>query len=75
MWILLSIFPELSDEGEVVEIIGCFTDIRYVLFYVELHLISGSLDVLSLNFQPLICLHIFFWDLPDEKALPLLHYE
>jgi PAS domain-containing protein len=30
MWILLSIFPELSDDGEVIEIIGCFTDIRYV---------------------------------------------
>jgi hypothetical protein len=28
MWILLSIFPELSGDGEVVEIIGCFTDIR-----------------------------------------------
>jgi hypothetical protein len=28
MWVLLSIFPELTDEGEVMEIIGCFTDIR-----------------------------------------------
>jgi hypothetical protein len=31
VWVLLSIFPELTDAGEVVEIIGCFTDIRYVL--------------------------------------------
>lgn len=29
MWILTSIFPELNDEGEVIEIIGCCTDIRY----------------------------------------------
>ncbi|KAH4000151.1 hypothetical protein HBI81_052540 [Parastagonospora nodorum] len=27
MWVLLSIFPELTEDGEVVEIIGCFTDI------------------------------------------------
>jgi PAS domain-containing protein len=27
MWILCSIFPELNDEGEVVEIIGCCVDI------------------------------------------------
>ncbi|KAF2638197.1 hypothetical protein P280DRAFT_431327 [Massarina eburnea CBS 473.64] len=27
MWVLLSSFPELSDTGEVLEIIGCFSDI------------------------------------------------
>jgi len=31
MWILLSIFPELADDGEVLEIVGCFSDIRYTL--------------------------------------------
>jgi hypothetical protein len=36
MWVLLSIFPELTEDGEVIEIIGCFTDIRYVL-HVALH--------------------------------------
>jgi hypothetical protein len=30
MWVLCSIFPELTDDGEVLEIIGCITDIRYV---------------------------------------------
>jgi hypothetical protein len=30
MWVICSIFPELTDDGEVLEIIGCFTDIRYV---------------------------------------------
>jgi hypothetical protein len=35
MWILLSIFPELSSDGEVIEIIGCFTDIRYVSIRAE----------------------------------------
>lgn len=29
MWVLTSIFPELNEEGEVIEIIGCYTDIRY----------------------------------------------
>ena len=29
MWVITSIFPELNDEGEVLEIIGCCTDIRY----------------------------------------------
>jgi hypothetical protein len=29
MWVITSIFPELNDEGEVIEIIGCCTDIRY----------------------------------------------
>jgi hypothetical protein len=32
MWIICSIFPELNDEGEVIEMIGCCTDIRYVRF-------------------------------------------
>ncbi|KAH7406739.1 hypothetical protein DE146DRAFT_607011 [Phaeosphaeria sp. MPI-PUGE-AT-0046c] len=32
MWVLLSIFPELTDEGEVMEIIGCFTDISQQKF-------------------------------------------
>ncbi|RII10011.1 hypothetical protein CUC08_Gglean006001 [Alternaria sp. MG1] len=27
MWVITSIFPELNDEGEVIEIIGCCTDI------------------------------------------------
>ncbi|KAL5115488.1 hypothetical protein ACEQ8H_006629 [Pleosporales sp. CAS-2024a] len=27
VWVLLSIFPELAEDGEVLEIIGCFTDI------------------------------------------------
>ncbi|KAF1954573.1 hypothetical protein CC80DRAFT_475815 [Byssothecium circinans] len=27
MWVLLSVFPELSDDGEVLEIVGCFLDI------------------------------------------------
>ncbi|KAL6160096.1 hypothetical protein ACJQWK_09571 [Exserohilum turcicum] len=27
MWVLTSIFPELNEEGEVIEIIGCYTDI------------------------------------------------
>lgn len=36
MWVLLSIFPEVTEEGEVMEIIGCFTDIRYVL-HMNLH--------------------------------------
>lgn len=31
MWVLLSIFPELTDDNEVVEIVGCFTDIRYAM--------------------------------------------
>jgi hypothetical protein len=31
MWILLSILPEFGDNNEIVEIIGCFSDIRYVL--------------------------------------------
>jgi hypothetical protein len=31
MWVLLSIFPELTEENEVVEIVGCFMDIRYVV--------------------------------------------
>jgi signal transduction histidine kinase len=26
-WVLCSIFPELSDEGEILEIIGCITEI------------------------------------------------
>jgi hypothetical protein len=30
MWVICSIFPELNDEGEVIEIVGCCTDIRYV---------------------------------------------
>jgi PAS domain-containing protein len=30
MWVLCSIFAELSEDGEVVEIVGCITDIRYV---------------------------------------------
>lgn len=29
MWVITSIFPELNQEGEVIEIIGCCTDIRY----------------------------------------------
>lgn len=29
MWVLTSVFPEVNDEGEVIEIIGCCTDIRY----------------------------------------------
>jgi hypothetical protein len=29
MWVITSIFPELNEEGEVIEIIGCCTDIRY----------------------------------------------
>lgn len=33
MWVLLSIFPELTEDGEVIEIIGCFTDIRYVALH------------------------------------------
>lgn len=28
MWVICSIFPETTDTGEVVEIIGCVTDIR-----------------------------------------------
>jgi hypothetical protein len=40
MWVILSIFPELSDDGEVVEIIGCFTDIRYVPFRAKWLVIS-----------------------------------
>lgn len=31
MWVITSIFPELDEDGEVVEIIGCCTDIRYVI--------------------------------------------
>jgi len=31
MWVITSIFPELDENGEVVEIIGCCTDIRYVM--------------------------------------------
>jgi len=27
MWVLLSIFPEVSEDNEVVEIVGCFADI------------------------------------------------
>ncbi|RMZ73233.1 sensory transduction histidine kinase [Pyrenophora seminiperda CCB06] len=27
MWVITSIFPELNDEGEVIEIVGCCTDI------------------------------------------------
>jgi hypothetical protein len=42
MWIILSIFPELSDDGEVVEIIGCFTDIRYVPFRAKWSMISPN---------------------------------
>jgi PAS domain-containing protein len=30
MWVLCSIFPELTEDGEVLEIVGCITDIRYV---------------------------------------------
>jgi PAS domain-containing protein len=30
MWVICSIFPELTDDGEVLEIIGCITDIRYI---------------------------------------------
>jgi len=29
MWVITSIFPELNDKGEVLEIVGCCTDIRY----------------------------------------------
>jgi hypothetical protein len=32
MWVLCSIFPELSEDGEVLELVGCVTDIRYVLY-------------------------------------------
>ena len=32
MWVLLSVYPELSDDGEVLEIVGCFTDIRFLLY-------------------------------------------
>jgi PAS domain-containing protein len=28
MWVLCSVFPELSENGEVLEIVGCVTDIR-----------------------------------------------
>jgi hypothetical protein len=28
MWILLSIHPELTEDGEVLEVVGCFLDIR-----------------------------------------------
>jgi hypothetical protein len=36
MWVLCSVFPELSDGGDVVEIVGCVTDIRYVILKVPL---------------------------------------
>jgi hypothetical protein len=29
MWILTSIFPELSEDGQVLEIVGYIMDIRY----------------------------------------------
>ncbi|ENI02496.1 hypothetical protein COCC4DRAFT_63420 [Bipolaris maydis ATCC 48331] len=29
VWVLTSIFPELNDDGAVIELIGCCTDIRY----------------------------------------------
>ena len=31
MWVLLSAFPELTEDGEMLEIVGCFLDIRYVV--------------------------------------------
>jgi hypothetical protein len=57
MWILLSIFPELSHEDDVIEIIGCFTDIRYVSFCV---LTAGSMHVLSTSVQLLVGLQMSY---------------
>ncbi|CBY01147.1 similar to aerobic respiration control sensor protein arcB [Plenodomus lingam JN3] len=32
MWVICSIFPELNEEGAVIEIIGCITDIRCAIY-------------------------------------------
>jgi hypothetical protein len=46
MWVLTSIFPEISEDGKMVEIIGCIIDIRYVCLRAVLSL------VLTPVFQP-----------------------
>ena len=48
MWVLTSIFPEVNDDGEVVEIIGCCTDIRY---QTSIHILFFSKALRSISQQ------------------------
>ncbi|KAF2828192.1 hypothetical protein CC86DRAFT_465931 [Ophiobolus disseminans] len=42
MWVICSIFPELTDDGEVVEIIGCVTDISHLKWSEKLKATQAS---------------------------------